>query len=180
MTGRIRRAFCGAWRCFWRRRDPWVMLIGGGILLLLSAVVRGVCGSPYRGEAVLFLRSFFPPIWLLSLLWSAWYFVLGALFGGVMLPWGGSRVISFRCSERYFGGMLFVAMILLGFLWYPLFFVAARYVLCFLLGCLIFLLCLGCAYRYFRVSALFGTALLLYGGFLLWLLFLNARLLFWL
>lgn len=173
--------FCAVrarWRRFWLRQNLAEMLVCGGALLFAGELVRGICGSPRRCVALLQLWECLPPMWLLALLWRLWYFSLGALFGAELAKQHGEGVVCLRATERAFAGMLFVVMILLGFLWYPLFFIASRFFLCAVLAVLIVLLCVGCAWRYIRCNVLLGAVLLLHCAFLCWMLVLNLIVIF--
>jgi tryptophan-rich sensory protein len=62
-------------------------------------------------------------------------------------------------------------MILLGFLWYPLFFVAARFALSALLCLAVIGLCVLCGLCFWSVSRIFGSLLLLHALYLFSLFF---------
>lgn len=176
------KGFLGAartcWRRFWLRQSLWEMLVCGGALLFAGELVRGICGSPRRCVALIPLWDRLPPMWLLALLWRLWYFLLGALFGAELSAQRAFGVICLRATERAFAGGLFVAMVLLGFLWYPLFFVASRFFLCALLAALIVLFCARCAWKYLRCNALLSVVLWLHCAFLCWMLVLNLIVIF--
>ncbi len=162
------------------RRDTWrkecrsllggtnraAALICGGVLLLAGKIVRWICGSPWGSLAALRLGDVLPSFFWMSLVWSAWYFVLGAVFGVIMFDGRGAGVISLRSVEKYRGGMYFVAMILLGFLWYPLFFVSAHFSLAALLCVLVTVLALLTTISYLKISRIAGGVLLLHTIFL--------------
>jgi tryptophan-rich sensory protein len=63
--------------------------------------------------------------------------------------------------------MYFITMILLGFLWYPLFFVTARLALAALLSLAVTVLALLCALSYWRISRVAGALMLLHVLYLL-------------
>lgn len=153
----------------WYRRIPKAAMLSCGIVLLLGGkMVRSVCGSPWGTRAVLLLGDCLPSVFWMTLLWGTWYFLLGAAFGLVMFSEACCGVISFSTVSKYRGGMFFVSMILLGFLWYPLFFVAARFALCALLCLVLTCLAVLTGWQYWHVSKLAGVLLFVHALFLVW------------
>ena len=181
-TGRHRSGHVEAYRMQlrdWYRSCPrMAMLVCGCVLLAASILVRTLCGSPWESVAALALRDRLPSFWGMTLIWSAWYFVLGALFGAIMFSGEPAGVICVRTVEKYRGGMYFITMILLGFLWYPLFFVTARLALAALLSLAVTVLALLCALSYWRISRVAGAIMLAHALYLFVFSFWGISLLF--
>ncbi len=146
------------------------MLIGGGATMLAGVIVRAVCGSPYRHGVMVQFDAYIPPVWLMTLLWMLWYFILGATLAYVL---SSSRCDRASRAEVYRGGMLFLSMLFLGFVWYPLFFVAARFFLAWLIVFAVLALCVLSAWGYWRVSRLVSVILLSHAVFLFYLWIVN-------
>ena len=167
----VRRACC-------RRIDLRAALICGFVLLLASGMVRSICGGPWGTRGALQLGERLPSVAGMTLFWSVWYFVLGMLFGAVMFDERFCGVVDFRAVAKYRGAAYFVCMVVLSFLWYPLFFLAARFALCALLSAVLTILAIAAAINYAKVCRTAGIVLLIYAAVLLmaticgvWLLF---------
>lgn len=130
-------------------------MVVGGVLVLCGIGVRLWWGSPYEGMAQMGIRHLLPPAWLMGLLWTLWYFALGATLGAVLCLWGGS------CIGAWRGAFFFLLMLFLGYLWYPLFFMRKNP----LLALLVLLGVLACA----ALCALQWQGLSLAVGALMWL-----------
>lgn len=176
--GSKRCGWMGECRARYGRINRTAALVVGCVFLLAGKIVRWICGSPWGSLAALRLGDTLPSFFWMSFLWSIWYFVLGATFGAVMFDESCAGVIRLRTVEKYRGGMYFVAMILLGFLWYPLFFVLAHFYLATLICLVVTLLAILTAICYLRFSRLAGGVLLLHAIFLvalslwsLWIVF---------
>lgn len=162
LTDRIRRWRAGC--------NLGALLIGGGATMLAGVLVRAVCGSPYRHGVMVQFDAYIPPVWLMTLLWMLWYFVLGATFVGTLWT---ARCNQATRADVYWGGMLFLSMLFFGFVWYPLFFVAARFFLAWLVVLVVLALCLLTALRYWKVSRLASGILLVHAVFLFYLWIVN-------
>ena len=164
---RIRRALAGC--------STTAMLIGAGSLTLAGSIVRGVSGSPYQNGMMLRFGSLFPPIWLMSLMWMLWYALLGAALFFVL-----SDGRKDACTEaiKYRGGMSFLCMLFLGFLWYPVFFSTGRIFLSVLICASVLVLCVVTAWCYRTAFRLTAVLLIIHALFLLGLLILNIAALF--
>ena len=147
-------------------------LIVGGVVALCGVGVRIWCGSPYPGMMQMGVRALVPPVWLMSLLWTLWYFVLGAALGALLRCFGQS------CIGAWRGAFFFLLMLFAGFLWYPLFFIRQN-LLCSLLSLLVTLACaLMCALQWQRVAAAAGILMYLHVAWLTYLLILQLICLF--
>lgn len=157
-------------RCLARCPVP-AMLTGAAVLMAAGTAVRLASGSPFARGMMLQFGNVIPPVWLMSVCWLLWYGVLGAVFAAVMC---GGRCDLYTQAARYRGGMLFVCMIFLGFLWYPLFFIAGHVLPALLVHLSVLALCVLtalCYWQYFRVAAI---VLFAHAGYLLWLAAVNV------
>lgn len=130
-------------------------LIVGGVLALGGICVRLWWGSPYEGMAQMGIRHLVPPAWLMGLLWTLWYFILGATLGAVLCLFGGSLIGAWR------GAFFFLLMLFAGYVWYPLFFVRQNP----LLSLLVLLAVLACA----ALCALQWQGISLAAGVVMWM-----------
>ena len=158
-------------RLAWASTNKVAAAVCGGVLLLCGVLVRFICGSPWGSSAALILKEQLPSAFFTSLAFDAWYALLGACFGAVMFSGERSKVICLNGVYKYWGALCFLCMILLGFLWYPLFFVAARFALSALLCLAVIGLCVLCGLCFWSVSRIFGSLLLLHALYLLSLFF---------
>ncbi len=147
------------------RRD--CMAIGAAAALLVAIAVHQCTKSPLDIVILLEHRISLPPIWLLNILWYVWFALLGATCGIVM------SCEKYYCqTEKYKGGMLFVIMLTLEYLWYPLFFGGAKFFisLLVLLICSIFcFLSALCFYRVYRTAGIVVFVHCLWLGFVSWI-----------
>ena len=157
-------------RRFCATHNTAAMLLGAAIVMLCGTLVRTICGSPYQSSILLIMRPHLPPAWLMSLVWLLWYAVLGATLGFVLTLCSCDLAAQ---KEKYRGSMLLLLMLFLGFLWYPLFFVAVRWILSALLLVLIIAACLSTAFFYGRCSRAAGWIMLIHAAFLCYMLILN-------
>lgn len=146
------------------------LVVGAGVCMLLGASVRGVCGSPYQNGMMLQFGHRMPPVWLMTLLWMLSYALLGAAFARVMCDR--------RCDVptevvKYRGGMTYLGMLLLGFLWYPVFFCAGRVFVAALIVLGVLALCLVTVILYWRTFRVTAILLSCHAAFLVWLLLIN-------
>ena len=147
-----------------------VLIAGAGVCMLAGALVRSVCGSPYQNGMMLQFGRLMPSVWLMMLLWMLFYALLGAAFACVMCDR--------RCDAptdviKYRGGMTYLAMLLLGYLWYPTFFCAGRVFAAALIVLGVLVLCLVTAVLYLRTFRVTAILLFAHALFLLWLLLIN-------
>ena len=163
----VRRLLCGF--------SASALVTGAGVLMAAGAIVRLVSGSPYSYGMTVRLGSLIPSPPMMSLLWMVWYGILGATFAGVMC---GPRRDLYTQAERYRGGMLFLAMIFLGFLWYPLFFAAGHIWLATVVLLAVLALCILTALCYIRPFRAAGIVLLCHAAWLAWLSVVSVTMLF--
>jgi tryptophan-rich sensory protein len=162
-------------RCAMAGRPVAVPLIGGGVLLLAATLVRGVCGSPYENGILLHCKDLLPPVWLMTLLWMVWYVLLGGAFALVM---SDRRCDPYTVSQRLGGGMTYLGMLMLGFLWYPTFFCAGRVFAAALVVLGVLALCVFTALLYWRAYRPAALLLFAHALFLLWMLVLSVAVVF--
>ncbi len=139
------------------------MVIFSLVFLVIAFIVRGAAGSPFRVISYCNLRSVIPPVWLMVILWVAWYIVLGGVFGSVLF--------GHVCRDevaKYKGGMLFMLMMALGYLWYPIFFGAAALLFALFVAEAVLALAFLSAIYFFRVRKGAGWIML---GFSLWMIY---------
>lgn len=129
-------------------------LVCGVLSAMVAVGVRLWWGAPYEGMAQMGIRELVPPVWLMGLLWTLWYFLLGAALGAVLYTYGGS------CIGAWRGAFFFLLMLFVGFLWYPLFFVRQNLLLS--------LLVVACVLALAVICALHWQGLSLVAGLLLW------------
>ena len=147
-------------------------LIFGAGLVLCAMAVRFWWGSPNTGITQLGIREVLPPVWLISLLWTLWYFVLGATLGCMICSYGN------RCIGAWRGAFFFLLMICVGFLWYPLFFVRLNLMLSLLVIVVTAVLAGVCALQWQGISPVAGAVLWLHVLWLLYMLILQTICLF--
>ncbi|MBQ7337315.1 MAG: tryptophan-rich sensory protein [Clostridia bacterium] len=161
-----------------RRINKAAVFVSGGVLVLAGIMVRLVCGSPWGSRAALHLRELLPSGFWMTFLWRMWYFILGGTFGAIMFSGDSCGVIRLRTVEKYRGGMYFLCMILLGFLWYPIFFIAAKFTLSTLVCIGVTILAFMTGISYFRISRVAGSILFAHAIFLLCLTVFQISILF--
>ncbi len=169
-------AWCRRIRCAMNECSAVALLIGAGALMLCGVIVRGVCGSPYQSGMMMHFGRVIPPVWLMTLLWMTWYALLGAAFARVMFD---RRCDGYTETVKYRGGMAYLAMLFLGFLWYPIFFCAARPFLGALIVLGVLILCILTALRYIKLFRGVAFLLLCHAVFLVWMLILNLAMVFY-
>lgn len=147
-------------------------LVLGALLALCAMGVRFWWGAPYQGMTQMGIREILPPVWLMGLLWSLWYFALGAVLGMVLSTYGHN------CIDAWRGACFFLLMIGVGFLWYPLFFVKQNPLLSLAVLVAVIVLCTVCALQWQRLSVIAGAVLWLHVLWLFYLLILQFICLF--
>ena len=148
-------------------------LAGGVCILILGMISFFVGGSPTYLLHMLKMPVTMPTRWFFKLGWSFWYFILGAAFSVVC-----------TCTERskqlpkFQGNMLFVIMMMFNLIWYPLFF-GAEAIFLALVACIITILLGFFVFsNYLKVNRLCSAAMLLHILWLIYMLCLNAIVLF--
>jgi tryptophan-rich sensory protein len=154
------------------RERCWAGL-SAAVSLLLALVVRLLVGPPYRVITYCNLRGVLPPVWLLFFLWVGWYILLGGAFGVVL----GCRSSPDEAS-KYKGGMLFVLMMALGYVWYPLFFGAAALFFALLVAEAVLVLAVLSALCFMRVKRSAALVMFLFAFFMVYMVVLNILCLF--
>lgn len=156
-----------------KQTRPALMLALGGAMLAGGMAVRFAVGSPHLLLLSLNAHTIVPPVWLMTLLWSVSFFVIGAAAGFVL----GYRVGGCEI-DKYKGGMLFVLLAVLELCWYPTFFGACMIFLSALETVVILCLSVGVTFCFYRVSKFAGVLLLMHDVWLVYMLILNFAILF--
>jgi tryptophan-rich sensory protein len=154
-------------------REKLMAIICAAVSLVSALVIRLIVGPPYRVIAYCNLRGILPPVWLMFLLWSLWYILLGAAFGMVLGCWPGPYE-----AVKYKGGMLFVLMMALGYIWYPLFFGAAALFFALLVCEAVLVLSVLCAFCFLRVKRAAALVMFAFSAFMIYMVVLNILCLF--
>ncbi|MBQ8310773.1 MAG: tryptophan-rich sensory protein [Clostridia bacterium] len=164
----------GAWlNMEMNQSRPALMLLVGVLMMLGGITVRFCVGSPHLTILALDISSLIPPIWLMCILWSLAFFVVGCAAGFVLgYRAGGCEV------DKYKGGMLFVMLAVLELCWYPTFFGAGLIFLSVLESILILCLSVGVTLCFYRVSKFAGMLILFHDIWLIYMLILNFAVLF--
>ncbi len=164
----------GAWlNMEMNQTRPMLMLVVGAIMLAGGMAVRFAVGNPYIMLLALDIGDIVPPVWLMTLLWSVSFFVIGAAAGFVLgYRLGGCEV------DKYKGGMLFVMLAVLELCWYPTLFGAGLVFLSVLESILTLCLSVGVTLCFYRVSKFAGMLFLLHNVWLCYMLILNFAILF--
>ena len=149
------------------------MLLLGSVMVAAGMIVRFLVGSPYVTMHALGITDLVLPVWLMTLIWSVSFFVIGAAAGFVLGFRAGACEV-----DKYKGGMLFVLLAVLELCWYPTFFGAGLIFLSVLESVLILCLSVGVTLCFYRVSRFAGMLFLLHNLWLIYMLILNFAVLF--
>jgi tryptophan-rich sensory protein len=141
--------------------------------LIVALIVRAAAGSPYRVISYCGLRNIIPPVWVMVVSWTVWYILLGAAIGSVLGCCSCRDDVS-----RYKGGMLFVLMMALSYVWYPLFFGAAALFSALLVAEAVLLLSVLCALLFIRVRRWAAWVMLFFSAWMLYMVVLNVMCVF--
>lgn len=173
MSGNRRRSPFESIKREYERSDKRVAIIMPSLLIIIAIFVRWVSGSPLATLHYIGARNIVPSTWLMVLLFSISYAVVGTSLGVAL----GNKF--YCCGEKKYQGAMWLVMCLaLGYAWYPLFFCARV----FLVTICISFLCLFCSICaticFANVSKLSFFLALLYDLWLLYLFFLNMQVFF--
>lgn len=147
-----------------RRVNRTALLIGGGLLALLSSFLRIFGGSPHTAIHAIGAEQIIPPVWLVGLLGLCATFLLGAAAGIVFSDTCGGNA---RAVWRFRGGMYFILAVVMVAGWYLLLFRALSLwlsLLLLLLGLATGIVCTICWARVKLLSCFMS------GVFCLWVL----------
>jgi len=153
--------------------NPIVMVVIGVLLTVIALLVRAGVGSPYQTIHAMGIDEIVPPVWIMTLLWTLSFLIVGCAAGFVL----AFRTCG-RDAEKYRGGMFFVLLAVLEICWYPLFFGAHLVFLSALSSILILCLALTVTFAFYRVTKFAGMLLLLHDVWLIYMLILNFAVLF--
>ena len=150
-----------------------IVILTPVVLVFIAIFVRWVSGSPITTLHYIGARNIVPPTWLMVLLFSISYTIIGLALGVAL----GNR-FCFCGEKKYQGAMWLVICLSLGYAWYPLFF-CARLFLVSICACALCLFCAICSTICFAsVSKLSFFLALFYDCWLLYLFFLNMQVFF--
>ncbi len=147
-------------------------LIVGGVLAFVGMGVRLWWGAPNEGILQMGIRHLVPPVWLMGLLWTLWYFVLGAVLGAVLCTYGG------HCIGAWRGAFFFLLMLFVGYVWYTLFFVRQNPLLAFLVILAVVVCAMLCALQWQGLSLAAGVVMWTHVLWLFYMLILQLMCLF--
>ena len=154
-------------------------LICGIVAAVFAFVARLLSGSPLDMIHKLEGLEILPPIWIFNLLSVAWYFLIGAAAGCVIVS------IKSRCTcgreeiWAYKGGLCFLFAFFCGLIWYPVFFVGEALFFSFLTSVIVTLSAVLCAYFWF--GAKINKSALIMSAYAIWsfyMLVVNVSVLF--
>lgn len=97
------------------------------LLVLAGGVLVSIFGGDRRLYAVINKSPLAPPSFVFPIVWTVLYLLIGGAAGAVF---GYER----KCGEveKYKGLFLFLLMLMLNYLWYPLFFGAGMFLIAFI------------------------------------------------
>ena len=153
--------------------SQFLTLLGGFLLLIAAVCVRIICGPPYQMMLQLGISDLIPPVWLMTLLCLASFFLIGCAAGLVL----GYRRASVQ-AEKYKGCLLFVLLAMLELLWYPTLFVKGLVLLSVLEALLMLFLGICVTVSFLKISRFSGTVMIFHDMFLIYLCVLAFAILF--
>ena len=149
------------------------MAVCGLLSLVIAFIVRAAAGSPYRVISYCSLQNIIPPVWVMVFSWIIWYLTLGGVIGSVL----GSHYCRDEVA-KYKGGMLFVLMMALGYVWYPLFFGAAALFFALLIAEAVLTLSILCAFIFMRVKKWAAWAMFCFSVWMAYMVIINIMCVF--
>lgn len=154
------------------RSSPFIMLTVGVLLTVAGILVRMTVGSPYRTILELGIGELVPPVWLMTVLWTLCFFIIGCAAGFALGYRNGCN------EEKYKGCMFFVLLAVAELGWYPVLFGANLVFISVLLSILILCLSLAVTFSFYRLTKFAGMLFLLHDIWLIYMLILNFAVLF--
>ncbi len=150
------------------------LTVFGGLFLLIAAIsVRMVCGAPYQMMLQLGISDLIPPVWIMTFLCFASFFLIGAAAGLVL----GYRRESVQ-TEKYKGCLLFVLLAMVELSWYPTLFIKGLVFMSVLEALMMLFLAICVTVSFLKVSRFSGTVLIFHDLFLMYLVVLSFAILF--
>ena len=143
------------------------------LLTVAGILVRIGVGSPYRTILELGVGHMIPPAWLMAIVWTASFFIVGCA-GGFVLAY---RTVEDR-AEKYKGCMYFLVLCGMELCWYPTLFGKGVVFLSVLLCVLILCFSLATTFCFYRVTSFSGVLMLFHDVWLIYMLLLNFAVLF--
>ncbi len=139
-------------------------LIGGGIATVAAIFVRILTENPRVVLHRLAAYDRLPPLWLLSILWLGWFFLLGATTAILLCA---SRRDCRREALLWRGSTFLVLTVVISLIWYTLLFGKFSLLISWLCLPVAIAAALLCALSWWRTAGWAGVLLV---GFALWLL----------
>lgn len=143
------------------------------LLLFLGIFTRWVCGSPLDTLHYVGARPLVPQTWIMVLLFSASYIVVGLSLGLAL----GDRFCGYG-EKKYQSAMWFCITLALGYVWYPLFFCARLFLVSIIVSALCFFASVCATVCLASVNKISFFLALAYDAWLMYLLFLNLQIFF--
>ena len=156
-------------------RTPLLLAL---ISMLLCLSVRLASRIPLELLHSLQSTDSLPPLWLFNLFSLIWSLLIGFAAGLTVCEILSGRAHGRREILIYQGGLLFVAMIILSNVWYPVFFSCGRLLIALLLSVITATLASLCALIWSKVSVTSGVIIGAYALWLTYVLFLNLSVIF--
>lgn len=164
---RLKRALGGC------RINGRIVLICVFLVLFFGLLSRFLCRPPYLTLKMLGLDKISPPAWVMSLVWTIWYALVGFCLGAVLsCDTPGKQV------HVYKGSMYLIVSLVFNLVWYPLFFGGNVIFLAFWNCLVIIFFTLLAAFEYAKVYFFAGLCMFIHIIWLIYCAFLNALALF--
>lgn len=142
-------------------------------VLFFGLLSRFLSRPPYLTLKMLDLDGISPPPFLMGILWTLWYAVIGFCLGAVL-----SCGVHGKQVHVYKGSMYLIVALVFNFVWYPLFFGGNAFFLAFWNCLVIIFFTLMAALEYLKVYFFAGICMFMHIVWLLYCSILNALALF--
>ncbi len=167
LSCKLRRAMHGC------RINGKIVLVCVFTVLFFGFMSRFLSRSPYLTLKMLGIGDVSPPPWVMSLVWTLWYALVGFCLGAVL-----SCDLPRKQVYVYKGSMYLIVSLVFNLVWYPLFFGGHVIFLAFWNCLVIILFTLMAAFEYIKVYFFAGLCMFIHVVWLLYCAFLNALALF--
>ena len=164
---RAKRNFCSF------RFDGKIVLTCVFCVLFFGLLSRFLCRPPYFTLKMLGLSHISPPPFLMSIVWTFWYALIGFCLGVVL-----SCKVSGKQVHVYKGSMYLIVSLVFNLVWYPLFFGGNAFFLAFWNCLIIMFFTILAAFEYLRVYVFTGVCMFMHAAWLVYCAVLNAFALF--
>ena len=164
---RIKRAFGPC------RLNGKIVLTCVFCVLFFGLLSRFLSRPPYLMLRLLGLNRIFPPPFLMSVLWTVWYALVGFCLGAVL-----SCRVHGKQVHVYKGSMYLIVALVFNLVWYPLFFGGNAFFLAFWNCLIIIFFTLMAALEYLKVYVFAGVCMFMHVVWLVYCAVLNGVILF--